>query len=354
MNFYDIPRKELSGEVSWRVGIRQKNPEKTNKWSKWESFFFYGSSLDMIKKRGEVRVGVDSGYEGRFIRFDKEDKKLKGYDIEIAETIVKNLEIDTETNKPLRPVFYGYDWSRLLGAPRRHEVDMIIGMISKNKSREDEYGLLSSVSYLDTCQSFACLSDPKKCPEKCKEVHSKINTIEHLKGKTLVIQEGTTARKIAKKLAGEKESVYAVSSTSATFVELIGGYADAVIADYNINLDKRDEMVSEDMKIDVTKIDVTKTLNMKGTENLYAVDIGFARLKKSNIEKVENLKGKNLVVVNDERLAKLVAKQVAGKYSLVNDDADNYNTAFDELLSGNAVAIIGDYKSIIEEKEKVY
>jgi len=141
---------EKHGCLYWRVALVRRNeaPRKDD-WSEVGLFEFYENGLARIRDTGQVLIGTTMG-EGNLAYVDA-DKKLKGFDVDLAGEIVRGL--GRELGCELTPRFVGFDWSDLFAVIQRNRVDFIIAGITKTDERERKYGVSFTRPYFHTHQA---------------------------------------------------------------------------------------------------------------------------------------------------------------------------------------------------------
>lgn len=143
------------------------------------SAFAADDQLDVIKERGELRVGLSADYAPyEFERTVNGKREYVGIDIELAKKIAKDLGVE------LKIVNMQFD--SLLGSLKTGKIDAIIsGMSPTPGKRKKEVDFTDE--YMQVKQRMVVQ----------KKNQSKLKTVEDFKGKGIAAQKQTTQEELA-------------------------------------------------------------------------------------------------------------------------------------------------------------
>lgn len=127
------------------------------------------TSLTDIKEKGVLILGLDDAFPP--MGFKNEDLEIVGFDIDVAKEVCKRMGVELK----LQPI----SWDAKEQELATRNIDCIWNGMSYNKDRAKTMTL--SVTYMKNTQVAVVLAD------------SSINTLDDLAGKTVVIQNGSTA-----------------------------------------------------------------------------------------------------------------------------------------------------------------
>lgn len=153
----------------------------------------------------KVRVATEAAYRPfEFV----EKGELTGFDVELIRAVAKAGGFEVEiSNQPWDGMFPGLQAKRY---------DLVISAVSITEKRKETMAF--SDPYLESGLIIAVKKD-----------NTDITTLEHLKGKTIAVQIGTTGHDTAKTVEGA--TIVKFDSVELALQELDAGRADAVIND---------------------------------------------------------------------------------------------------------------------------
>jgi ABC-type amino acid transport substrate-binding protein len=216
---HELSTREAHGRTYWRVRPEQSNGTPTGLWSDVGVFELYDDVVDRITTSGTVLVGISSSYDGSFSYFDDKRGELTGLDVELARRL--SLTLGTKTGMAPPDVrFVGYNWSNLLDALPRGEVDFVISTVTIKPQREAIFSIRFSEPYYETHQAAVAL----------KGVLDGDDLRSRLANKIFAVQVNTTSVDVAEVFA-TPDRIKSVSSTRAAFDELRAKRVEVVIAD---------------------------------------------------------------------------------------------------------------------------
>lgn len=154
---------------------------------------------------GKVRVATEAAYRP----FEYVEKgELTGFDVELIRAVAKAGGFEIElSNQPWDGMFPGLQAKRY---------DLVISAVSITAERQKTMAF--SDPYLDSGLIIAVKKD-----------NAEITTLDHLNGKTIAVQIGTTGHDKAKTVEGA--NIVKFDSVELALQELDAGRADAVIND---------------------------------------------------------------------------------------------------------------------------
>ncbi|MHC5020880.1 MAG: basic amino acid ABC transporter substrate-binding protein [Planctomycetota bacterium] len=157
------------------------------------------------KSDGTVRVATEAAYRPfEFV----EKGEITGFDVELIRAVAKAGGFTVEiSNQPWDGMFPGLQAKRY---------DLVISAVSITEDRKKTMAF--SDPYLESGLIIAVKKD-----------NDAITTLEHLKGKTIAVQLGTTGHDKAKTVEGA--TIVKFDSVELALAELDAGRADAVIND---------------------------------------------------------------------------------------------------------------------------
>ena len=167
---------------------------------------------ERIKKRGTLLIGVDDTFVP--MDFRKKNGQLVGYDVDLSRAVAKVLGLKAD--------FQSIDWSMKETELKNGTIDCIWNGYTATPSRQKRIAF--SRVYELSGQSLVVRKD------------SKIKNFADMKGKTLGIQESSTAQtdfdkypQVLKKLVkGQKPILY--QDNSSAFMDLQAGRTQGVLA----------------------------------------------------------------------------------------------------------------------------
>lgn len=184
-------------------------------------------SLQKVLDNGKLVLGLDATFKP--MGYTDENDQIVGFDIDVATEVCSRLGITLET--------YGVNWDT-------KEVDLDAGTIDciwngLSVSEERQKVMLMSDPYMKNKMVFVVNSD------------SDIATLDDLKGKTVSVQNGSTAQET---LAAADISADITVTELSTNVEALNqlelgmcdaAFLDSVVADYEINSGRAFKVLDE-------------------------------------------------------------------------------------------------------------
>ena len=168
------------------------------------------TSLTYIKERGEFILGLDASFPP--MGFKDDDLNIVGFDIDVAKEVCKRMGVELKLQS--------IDWKAKEQELKTKNIDCIWNGFSYSEEREKELTL--SESYMDNRQVGVVLAA------------SPIKTLADLSGKTVAIQNGSTA---ADAMEGNKEvtdslkELIKVDNNVQAMMDLKVNGSDAVVMD---------------------------------------------------------------------------------------------------------------------------
>jgi polar amino acid transport system substrate-binding protein len=127
------------------------------------------TSLEDIKAKGKLVLGLDDSFPP--MGFQDENQEIVGFDIDVAKEVSKRMGVELV----LQPI----SWDAKEVELSTKNIDCIWNGMTYNEERAKAMTL--SIPYMENTQVSVVLTD------------SSVNTLEDLAGKTVVIQNGSTA-----------------------------------------------------------------------------------------------------------------------------------------------------------------
>lgn len=168
------------------------------------------NSLAYIKEKGVLVLGLDASFPPMGFKDDKQE--IVGFDIDVAKEVCKRMGIELK----LQPI----DWDSKELEISTKNIDCIWNGLSYNKDRAESMTL--SIPYMENKQVAVVLAD------------SKVNKLADLAGKTVVIQNGSTASDAMDSNADFKNSLkelVKVDDNVQALLDLKTSGSDAVVMD---------------------------------------------------------------------------------------------------------------------------
>ncbi|MDO5124994.1 MAG: amino acid ABC transporter substrate-binding protein [Ruminococcus sp.] len=193
-----------------------------------ESVTSVDESLKKVTDAGKLILGLDATFKP--MGYTDENDKIVGFDIDLAEEVCKRLDIKLET--------YGVNWETKEIDLNAGTIDCIWNGLSVSPSRKEQ--MLMSDPYMNNAMVFTINSD------------SEMKTLDDLKGKTIAVQNGSTAQEIL-----ADSDIYADITVQelATNVEALNQlelgmcdavFLDSVVAQYEINSTKKEFKIMDE------------------------------------------------------------------------------------------------------------
>ena len=139
---------DMVGLNFWRVrpGIVGSISSPDDGWSRYSDFSLYLSTGDRITLTKHLLIGTHTlSYPTSFNCRNAQGNR-DGFDIELIKWVSTRLALD--------PEFVDLEWTDLIPAVKRHDVDIACGSLTASKKRETDFNVRFSAGYLDTHQAF--------------------------------------------------------------------------------------------------------------------------------------------------------------------------------------------------------
>lgn len=149
------------------------------------------TAIQTIRDTGNVFIGIAVNDVGPFECL--KDGIPKGFDIEVAENVVQRLSEGLHTSDKSRTLtakFRIYPWENIFEAVKNREVQFIISGITATPLRQERHELAFTRTYYGTHPSLFYYKTDLKA-----EAPSDLG--EFLRGKTLIVMQGTTGQELA-------------------------------------------------------------------------------------------------------------------------------------------------------------
>ncbi|MDE6150342.1 MAG: amino acid ABC transporter substrate-binding protein [Ruminococcus sp.] len=185
-------------------------------------------SYQKVADAGKLVLGLDATFKP--MGYTDEDDNIVGFDIDLAEEVCSRLGIKLET--------YGVNWDTKEIDLDAGTIDCIWNGLSVSPARKEQ--MLMSDPYMKNEMIFTVNSD------------SELKTLEDLKGKTIAVQNGSTAQEI---LAESELAADITVNELTTNVEALNQlemgmcdavFLDSVVAKYEINTSKKAFTIMEE------------------------------------------------------------------------------------------------------------
>jgi len=171
--------RSADGSLSWRVRPVY-GEEKIGDWSAPSPFSYFDGSIDRIRRRAVVRVGISKSQADRIFAF-QDAGAWTGFDIELVRRIILRLADSLGIELQPEPELVQAPWNcpeqrkegdvclelsrfpreklsdlmLLFELPRENRVDFIISGITATAKRERQYGIVFTRWYYLSRQAFA-------------------------------------------------------------------------------------------------------------------------------------------------------------------------------------------------------
>lgn len=177
-------------------------------------------SWTKIQENGKIIMGLDDSFPP--MGFRDENGELVGFDIDLARAVADHLGVELE----LQPI----DWSTKEMELEAGNIDMIWNGYTITDERKER--VLMSDPYMENDQVIVVLAD------------SDIKTLDDLEGKTVAVQEGSSAQSLLEEdkpellatfgdFVGFKDYVTALMDVDSGQVDALA--VDLVVADYYLS-----------------------------------------------------------------------------------------------------------------------
>lgn len=185
-------------------------------------------SYDKVIEAGKLVLGLDATFKP--MGYTDENDNIVGFDIDLATEVCKRMNIKLET--------YGVNWDTKEIDLDAGTIDCIWNGLSVSPARKKQ--MLMSDPYMKNEMIFTVNAD------------SELKTLDDLKGKTIAVQNGSTAQEI---LAKSELAADITVNELATNVEALNQlemgmcdavFLDSVVAKYEINTSKKAFTIMEE------------------------------------------------------------------------------------------------------------
>ena len=211
------------GAYRWRVR------EADAGWSEWATFSFYPSVLDRIVDQKKLRVGMETTYHEPFVYYDAHEKKVVGFDVDLANELASNLGVTLER--------VSHEWKDLFTGVEERELDVVVSAVSITKERARKYGF--SDPYLRT----GVVVTTRTSSERLTAPGT---------GKTIGAQRQTTAAQTAKH-SFPQATFREYDTLDSAFAALSRAEIDALLSDETVVL-PRPEVKAGGYRIDSARL----------------------------------------------------------------------------------------------------
>lgn len=167
------------------------------------------NSWETIKENNEIKVGLCAAYPPFEYRNEKTGK-LEGFDIDLANELAKELNIEAD--------IIDAEWQALLGGLIKGDYDILITCMAKKEASIKNVNM-SDVYYKLTNNIIV------------RENEDNIKSAAELKGKVVGVQLGSGSEQVVDKLTGLKK-VRRYNYNNEAFIDLKNGRIDAVVVGY--------------------------------------------------------------------------------------------------------------------------
>ena len=184
-------------------GSKGSGSNKTNESSK-------DTSLEYVQNNKKLVLGLDASFPP--MGFKDADNNIVGFDIDLAKEVCKRMGIELI----LQPI----DWKAKEMELKNKNIDCIWNGLSYSKDRDESMTL--SKSYMGNTQVGVVLAD------------SSINSLKDLAGKTVAVQNGSTAAEVMegqKEITDSLKEMLKVADNVKAMMDLEIGGSDAVVMD---------------------------------------------------------------------------------------------------------------------------
>lgn len=155
-----------------------------------------------------VRIGVEGAYPP--FSLTTKDGKLEGFDIDIANALCKNMDVECKLVKQ--------DWDGIIPALLARKYDAIVASMSMTDERKEKVAFTNH--YYKSPARFITKKDSKIEISK-----------DGLKGKSVGVQRGTVSDKFITGTFGEGVDIKRYGTQEEAYLDLNAGRAELVFAD---------------------------------------------------------------------------------------------------------------------------
>jgi His/Glu/Gln/Arg/opine family amino acid ABC transporter permease subunit len=169
------------------------------------------SSLDEIRKRGELVIATDATYPPFEYMDGKKAVKPQGFDIDIGDAIGK------EVGVPIR--WAPMEWGAVLAALETHKCDLILSGVTITDDRKKK-GFAFSRPYFLSGQAIVR-----------RKGDSRIRSLQDLKDKIVSVQMETTGQFALEKMGVPRSHILKFDTLQEGLLDVRNGKSDAAVAD---------------------------------------------------------------------------------------------------------------------------
>ena len=217
------------GERAEPGGYRWRVREAGTGWSEWATFSFYPSVLDRIVEQKKLRVGMETTYHEPFVFYDAQQKKVVGFDVDLASELASGLGVTVER--------VSHEWKDLFTRIEERELDVVLSAVTITKERARKYGFSDPYLRTGVVVTTRASSDRLVAPGT---------------GKTIGAQRQTTAAQTAKH-SFPQASFREYDTLDSAFAALSRAEIDALLSDESVVL-PRPEVKAGGYRIDSARL----------------------------------------------------------------------------------------------------
>jgi len=217
------------GERAEPGGYRWRVREAGAGWSEWATFSFYPSVLDRITDQKKLRVGMETTYHEPFVYYDAHQKKVVGFDVDLAQELAARLGVTLER--------VSHEWKDLFTGIEERELDVVLSAVTITKERARKYGF--SDPYLRT----GVVVTTRMSSERITAPGT---------GRTIGAQRQTTAAQTAKR-SFPQATVREYDTLDSAFASLARTEIDALLSDEAVML-PRAEVKAGGYRVDSARL----------------------------------------------------------------------------------------------------
>jgi len=211
------------GAYRWRVR------EADAAWSEWATFSFYPSVLDRVVDQKKIRVGMETTYHEPFVYYDARQKKVVGFDVDLANEIASGLGVSVDR--------VSREWKELFTGVEARELDIVLSAVSITKDRARKYGFSEPYLRTGVVVTTRASSDRLAAPGT---------------GKAIGAQRQTTAAETAKR-SFPQATFHEYDTLDSAFAALSRAEIDALLSDETVVL-PRAEVKAGGYRIDGARL----------------------------------------------------------------------------------------------------
>lgn len=186
-------------------------------WSEWATSSFYPSVLDRVVDQKKIRVGMETTYHEPFVYYDARQKKVVGFDVDLANEIASGLGVTVDR--------VSREWKELFSGVEARELDVVLSAVSITKERARKYGFSEPYLRTGVVVTTRASSDRLVAPGT---------------GKAVGAQRQTTAAETAKR-SFPQATFHEYDTLDSAFAALSRAEIDALLSDETVVLPRRGE-----------------------------------------------------------------------------------------------------------------